>query len=136
MQSAKEAASNVAASAKAGMDKTKAVVQEKVDKMTAHDPTEKDMATQKKEEKITQVEINKQQARDVTKTKLACPGHTLIQLLGLMGDQLDCTKCPPCPVMELGSHWAGMWLMVLSGRIQLGNLLGLVGLRHIVPRQV
>ncbi|CAM8991680.1 unnamed protein product [Rhodiola kirilowii] len=64
MQNAKETASNIAASAKAGMDKTKAVVQEKVEKITAHDPIEKDMATQRKEEKIVQAEINKQQTRE------------------------------------------------------------------------
>ncbi|KAF9613031.1 hypothetical protein IFM89_005465 [Coptis chinensis] len=64
MASAKETASNIAASAKSGMDKTKATVQEKVDKMSAHDPIEKDMATQRKEDKIIQAEINKQETRE------------------------------------------------------------------------
>ncbi|KAK9265548.1 hypothetical protein L1049_021611 [Liquidambar formosana] len=64
MQSAKEAVSNMTASAKAGMDKTKATVQEKVEKMTAHDPIEKDMATQRKEAKITEAELNKQETRE------------------------------------------------------------------------
>ncbi|XP_042481660.1 11 kDa late embryogenesis abundant protein [Macadamia integrifolia] len=63
MQSAKETASNVAASAKAGMDKTKATVQEKVEKMTTHNPVEKDMATHRKQEKIDQAELNKQAAQ-------------------------------------------------------------------------
>ncbi|KAK1281769.1 18 kDa seed maturation protein [Acorus calamus] len=80
---AKEAAGNVAATAKSGMDKTKATAQEKVyiyiyiyinikcswnmiyhfihvERMTAHNPMEKEMATQRKEEKIHQAEINKQ----------------------------------------------------------------------------
>ncbi|KAM7271886.1 hypothetical protein ACFE04_031100 [Oxalis oulophora] len=63
MQSAKEAIANVAASAKSGMEKTKATAQEKVDKMTAHDPIQKDMATQKKQERVTQAELDKQEAR-------------------------------------------------------------------------
>ncbi|XP_043691646.1 late embryogenesis abundant protein 46-like [Telopea speciosissima] len=60
MESAKATASNIAASAKSGMDKTKATVQEKVEKMTVHTPVEKDMATQRKQEKIEQAELNKQ----------------------------------------------------------------------------
>ncbi|XP_070048001.1 late embryogenesis abundant protein 46-like [Nicotiana tomentosiformis] len=64
MQSVKEKASNVAASAKSGVEKTKAVVQEKVERMTAHDPTQKEMATGKKEERINQAEMNKQATHD------------------------------------------------------------------------
>ncbi|KAF5184455.1 18 kDa seed maturation protein-like [Thalictrum thalictroides] len=63
MASAKETASNIAASAQSGMDKTKATVQEKVEKMTAHDPMEKEIATQRKEDKINQAEIKKQEIR-------------------------------------------------------------------------
>ncbi|KAL8133496.1 11 kDa late embryogenesis abundant protein [Apium graveolens] len=63
--SAKETAANVAASAKSGMEKTKATVQEKGERMTAHDPIEKDMATQKKEERIHQAEWNKQEAKEL-----------------------------------------------------------------------
>ncbi|GFY99814.1 late embryogenesis abundant 4-5 [Actinidia rufa] len=62
--SAKETAANVAASAKAGMDKTKATMQEKVERMTAHDPMQKEMATERKEGKIHQAEYNKQEARE------------------------------------------------------------------------
>ena len=62
--SVKESAANVAASAKAGMEKTKATVQEKTERMTTHDPVQKDMATQKKEERMNQAEINKQEARE------------------------------------------------------------------------
>ncbi|MCL7027594.1 hypothetical protein MKW94_004250 [Papaver nudicaule] len=61
--SAKEAASNVAASAISGLDKTKATGQEKAERMTAHDPIEKDMATQKKEQKIHEAEMNKERTR-------------------------------------------------------------------------
>ncbi|CAI9765683.1 unnamed protein product [Fraxinus pennsylvanica] len=64
MQSMKETAANVAASAKSGMEKTKAVVQEKMERMTANNPTEKQMATEKKEEKIDQAEHHKQEARE------------------------------------------------------------------------
>ncbi|XP_065857650.1 11 kDa late embryogenesis abundant protein [Euphorbia lathyris] len=63
MQSMKEAAANTAASAKAGMDKTKATVQEKVEKMSAHDPVRKEMATDRKEMRIAEAEANKQVAR-------------------------------------------------------------------------
>ncbi|KAJ7976009.1 18 kDa seed maturation protein, partial [Quillaja saponaria] len=62
-ESIKETAANVAASAKSGMDKTKATVQEKMERVTAHDPLQKEMATQKKEHKINQAELNKQDAR-------------------------------------------------------------------------
>ncbi|KAM1306389.1 hypothetical protein ACFX2H_008783 [Malus domestica] len=44
----KEAAANVAASAMSGMEKTKATVQEKVEKMKSSDPVEKDMAAERK----------------------------------------------------------------------------------------
>ncbi|KAL5806213.1 hypothetical protein ACOSQ3_029126 [Xanthoceras sorbifolium] len=63
MQSMKDTAANIAASAKAGMEKTKATVQEKVEKMKANDPIEKEMATERKEERIEQAEINKREAR-------------------------------------------------------------------------
>ncbi|CAA0812699.1 Non-structural maintenance of chromosomes element 4 homolog A [Striga hermonthica] len=59
MQSAK----NVAASAKAGMEKTKATVQEKAEKMTTRDPLQKEMAEEKKEARIHQAELQKQQER-------------------------------------------------------------------------
>ncbi|CAL9073699.1 unnamed protein product, partial [Musa textilis] len=61
MASVKETAGNVAASAKAGMDKTKATVQEKVEKMTAHTPMEKALAEERKLEKVREAEINKQE---------------------------------------------------------------------------
>ncbi|CAI9779440.1 unnamed protein product [Fraxinus pennsylvanica] len=64
MQSIKETVANVAASAKSGMDKTKAVVQEKMERMTANNPTEKEIATDKKEEKINQAELHKQEVRE------------------------------------------------------------------------
>ncbi|XP_075639272.1 11 kDa late embryogenesis abundant protein [Castanea sativa] len=61
--SVKETVANVAASAKSGMEKTKATVQEKVERMTARDPLQKELATEKKEERKTQAELEKQQAR-------------------------------------------------------------------------
>ncbi|KAJ9184692.1 hypothetical protein P3X46_004394 [Hevea brasiliensis] len=64
MQSMKETAANAAASAKAGMEKSKATVQEKVEKMSAHDPMQKEMATQKKEQRKAEAELNKQEARE------------------------------------------------------------------------
>ncbi|CAN1144426.1 18 kDa seed maturation protein [Linum perenne] len=63
MQPVKETASNIGASAKSGMDKTKAVVQEKVDKATAHNPVTKGMATGKKNAKMTEAEAEKQEAK-------------------------------------------------------------------------
>ncbi|PIM98207.1 hypothetical protein CDL12_29317 [Handroanthus impetiginosus] len=64
MQAMKETASNIAASAKSGMEKTKATIQEKMERATAHNPTEKQMATERKEEKIHHAELNKQEARE------------------------------------------------------------------------
>ncbi|XP_058207558.1 11 kDa late embryogenesis abundant protein-like [Rhododendron vialii] len=63
MQGAKETASNVAASAKSGLEKAKATTQEKVEKMTTRDPVEKEMARERKEERVTQAELDKQEAR-------------------------------------------------------------------------
>ncbi|KGN54793.1 hypothetical protein Csa_011934 [Cucumis sativus] len=63
VESMKESAANVAASAKAGMDKTKATVQEKMEKVTARDPLAKEIAEEKKEAKIHEAELNKQEAR-------------------------------------------------------------------------
>ncbi|CAL5321468.1 unnamed protein product [Camellia sinensis] len=62
--SAKETVANVATSAKAGLDKTKATMQEKVERVSAHDPMQKDMAMQRKEDKINQAESNKQEAHE------------------------------------------------------------------------
>ncbi|KAL2923841.1 18 kDa seed maturation protein [Bienertia sinuspersici] len=62
VESVKEATSNIAASAKSGMDKTKATVQEKVDKMKAQDDHEKALATEKKSERLMDAELRKQQA--------------------------------------------------------------------------
>ncbi|WVZ07524.1 hypothetical protein V8G54_020870 [Vigna mungo] len=62
-ESMKEKASNIGASAKAGMEKTKATVQEKAEKLTTRDPLEKELATQKKEAKVDQAELDKQAAR-------------------------------------------------------------------------
>ncbi|GFP91615.1 protein le25 [Phtheirospermum japonicum] len=59
MQSAK----NAAASAKAGMEKTKATMQEKAEKMTTRDPLKKEIATERKEERVREAERRNQDAR-------------------------------------------------------------------------
>ncbi|CAI0403732.1 unnamed protein product [Linum tenue] len=59
MQSMKETASNIGASAKAGMEKTKATVQEKIEKASAHDPVQKEMAREKKEQRVAEAEAMK-----------------------------------------------------------------------------
>ena len=62
MQAVKETAANIAASAVSGMDKTLAVIDEKVEKISTNDPVEKDMATLRKEDRIRMAELRKQQA--------------------------------------------------------------------------
>ncbi|XP_035830437.1 18 kDa seed maturation protein-like [Helianthus annuus] len=52
--SVKETAAEIGASATSGIEKTKATMQEKGERMTAHDPTRKEMATKKKEAIINQ----------------------------------------------------------------------------------
>ncbi|GAU37530.1 hypothetical protein TSUD_21360 [Trifolium subterraneum] len=64
VENMKETAANISASAKSGMEKTKATVQEKSEKIAASNPMEKEMATEKKEERINQAEAEKQQARE------------------------------------------------------------------------
>uniref|UniRef100_A0ACD5Y343 Uncharacterized protein n=1 Tax=Avena sativa TaxID=4498 RepID=A0ACD5Y343_AVESA len=59
---AKEAVANVGASAWAGKEKTKAVVQEKVEKVKAHDPAAKASAEARKQDRILEVEAVKQDA--------------------------------------------------------------------------
>ncbi|KAJ1403337.1 Late embryogenesis abundant protein [Sesbania bispinosa] len=74
----KETAANIGASAKSGMEKTKATVQEKTERMTARDPLQKEMATQKKEARINQAELDKQAAREhnaATKQATTGQGH-------------------------------------------------------------
>ncbi|KAL0316880.1 UNVERIFIED_CONTAM: Late embryogenesis abundant protein 46 [Sesamum radiatum] len=66
MQSAKETASNVAASAKSGMEKTKATVQEKAERMTTRDPIQKDMATQKKRERSWRLSARSRRPASIT----------------------------------------------------------------------
>lgn len=62
MQAVKETAANIAASALSGMEKTRAVIDEKVEKISANDPIEKDMATSRKEDRIRLAELRKQEA--------------------------------------------------------------------------
>ncbi|KAG4913056.1 hypothetical protein AAZX31_19G133300 [Glycine max] len=77
-ESIKETATNIGASAKAGMEKTKATVQEKAERMTARDPVQKELATQKKEAKMNQAELDKQAARQhntAAKQSATTAGH-------------------------------------------------------------
>ncbi|CAI9787568.1 unnamed protein product [Fraxinus pennsylvanica] len=67
MQSAKETAANVTASAKSGLEKTKATAQEKAGKMTTRDPVQKEIATEKKEAKIQEAERQKHEMREAAK---------------------------------------------------------------------
>ncbi|KAJ0743037.1 11 kDa late embryogenesis abundant protein [Helianthus annuus] len=46
------------------MEKTKASLQEKGEKMTAHDPMQKEMAREKKEERKHEAEYEKQAAKE------------------------------------------------------------------------
>ncbi|GMI64715.1 Late Embryogenesis Abundant 4-5 [Hibiscus trionum] len=62
MQPIKETAANVAASAKSGLEKTKATVEEKMEKATSHDQSQKEMATERKQERIHQAELDKHNA--------------------------------------------------------------------------
>ncbi|KAJ8534270.1 hypothetical protein K7X08_007594 [Anisodus acutangulus] len=59
MQTARDAA----ASAKAGMEKTKATAQEKAERMTTTDPLKKEMATDKKEDMAAAAEMEKRDAK-------------------------------------------------------------------------
>ncbi|CAD6219887.1 unnamed protein product [Miscanthus lutarioriparius] len=63
VEAAKEAAANVGASAWAGKEKTKAVVQEKVSKTREHDPAEKAATDARMQERVHEVEAIKQDAR-------------------------------------------------------------------------
>nr|AAG15412.1 seed maturation protein [Glycine tomentella] len=76
-ESIKETAANIGASAKAGMEKTKATVQEKAERMTARDPMQKELATQKKDAKMSQAELDKQAARqhNTAAKQAATAGH-------------------------------------------------------------
>nr|CAH0117516.1 late embryogenesis abundant group 1 protein [Pisum sativum subsp. elatius]CAH0117542.1 late embryogenesis abundant group 1 protein [Pisum fulvum] len=77
MEKTKETAANIGASAKSGLEKTKANVQEKTERMTAHNPLEKELATQKKDERVAQAELDKQAARQ--HNAAATAGNTLGQ---------------------------------------------------------
>ncbi|KAK9664600.1 hypothetical protein RND81_14G054900 [Saponaria officinalis] len=81
MESAKQKAANAAASAKAGMEKTKATVGGKVEKMKGHNRFDKDVATMKKDERKNEAEIRKQQAHSHNEAQkqantTARTGHT------------------------------------------------------------
>ncbi|KAM3360185.1 protein LE25 isoform X3 [Capsicum galapagoense] len=68
METAKEKAANIAASAKSGVEKTKAILEEKAERMSTRDPLKKEMATEKKDDKKTAAELNKREAMDQNAT--------------------------------------------------------------------
>ncbi|XP_060177511.1 11 kDa late embryogenesis abundant protein-like [Lycium barbarum] len=78
MEAAKETAANVAASANSGMEKTKAIVAEKAEKLTTSDPVQRQMATEKKEERIHQAEMDKlaAQEQNAASRQVAATGGT------------------------------------------------------------
>ncbi|KAH6827504.1 Late Embryogenesis Abundant 4-5 [Perilla frutescens var. hirtella] len=63
MQSIKEHAANVGALAISGMKKTKATAQEKMEKLAANSETEKQMATERKDDRKHEAELHKQESR-------------------------------------------------------------------------
>ncbi|GLT96177.1 hypothetical protein SLE2022_138200 [Rubroshorea leprosula] len=65
MQAVKETAANVGASAVAGLEKTKATLHEKMERMVTLDQVEKETATQKKEIRIKEAELNRREARQL-----------------------------------------------------------------------
>ncbi|KAL5219994.1 hypothetical protein ABZP36_024707 [Zizania latifolia] len=60
MESTKEAAANVGAAARAGMDKTRAAVQGQVEKATAHNASDKEAAEVRRQERVQAAEEEKQ----------------------------------------------------------------------------
>nr|AFN53712.1 late embryogenesis abundant group 1 [Linum usitatissimum] len=85
MQPAKETASNIAASAKSGMDKTKAVAQEQVDKVSAHGPMGKEMAREKKDARVAEAEATKREAK--MQNAAARQGEQSVQVMS--GDAVE-----------------------------------------------
>ncbi|KAJ9565376.1 hypothetical protein OSB04_001342 [Centaurea solstitialis] len=83
--SVKESAANMAASAKSGMDKTKATLQEKGEKMTAHDPMQKEMAREKKEERKHEAEYEKQAKHEQNAAQRQAAGTTTHSTTGVTG---------------------------------------------------
>ncbi|KAJ0988127.1 hypothetical protein J5N97_006483 [Dioscorea zingiberensis] len=64
MEAAKETAANIGASAKSGKEKTKAIIQEKMENMTAHTQVEKEEAEKKKQERVRKAEAEKLEAME------------------------------------------------------------------------
>lgn len=62
MEATKEAAANLGASANAGMEKTRAAVQGKVEKATAHNASDKAAAEANQRERVRAAELDKQDA--------------------------------------------------------------------------
>ncbi|KHN07426.1 18 kDa seed maturation protein [Glycine soja] len=129
-ESIKETAANIGASAKAGMEKTKATVQEKAERMTARDPMQKELATQKKEAKMSQAELDKQAARQ---HNTAAKQSATTPRQGTWDNPWGPIRRQLCPVMEPDSPramsprewWAHTLLEPTEARVGL--------LRPIIP---
>nr|AJA33568.1 late embryogenesis abundant protein LEA1-2 [Pinus tabuliformis] len=79
MQTAKEKMSNMGSDVKEGMDKAKASAQEKVEKVTAHNPADKEIAREKKDVKQTEAEMRANAGRAenrAEKEEAKQTGHT------------------------------------------------------------
>ncbi|KAI0503855.1 hypothetical protein KFK09_014798 [Dendrobium nobile] len=106
MEAAKEKVLNIGATAKAGMDKTKATAEEKIEKMKTRDPLQKEMAEERKEEKVRQAWLMKQQA---DKENAILKGEA--QHLGVghqTGTGLDGHHTVVLPQTGLGEHHTGV----------------------------
>ncbi|OIT03380.1 PREDICTED: protein LE25-like [Nicotiana attenuata] len=64
MQGVNEKAANAAASAKSGMEKTKATIEENAERITSRDSLKKEIATEKKDDRKTAAALNKREAMD------------------------------------------------------------------------
>ncbi|KAK9170514.1 hypothetical protein Syun_002654 [Stephania yunnanensis] len=103
----KETGSNVMASAKAGLEKTKATVQEKVERMTTSDPLEKELATEKKEGRINQAELEKQEARHRHAAERVCERWRHRWCVRSRALDRDISNIGPTRARNRGADWAG-----------------------------
>ncbi|RVW30753.1 18 kDa seed maturation protein [Vitis vinifera] len=85
-EAVKEKVSNVTASARAGLEKTKATLEEKAEKMTTRDPLKKELATERKEERKTEAEIESSGHVSTTppRGKPAPPASTVVTQQGIL----------------------------------------------------
>ncbi|KAK6941922.1 Late embryogenesis abundant protein, LEA_1 subgroup [Dillenia turbinata] len=102
-EAVKEKAANIGASAKAGMEKSKAVAQEKTDKMTAHTQMEKEMAEEKKNKRMAEAEYHKQEAKEsnaAARRATSAPGGHPMYSTGGTDNPTGATEVPAGRVTE------------------------------------